>query len=160
MRKVNANDVVEMMWDSPKGTFRGYGKQLSEALGRDPQSTDVVKRHPFDVEISRIAPGETPFPYHAHSAQWEFYYVLSGHGMVRDETGWNPIVAGDAVLFKPAEAHTLRNDGTTDLVMLVVADNPMNESHYYPDSEKYGVHIGDRKVKLRSETLDYYDGEE
>jgi hypothetical protein len=42
-----------------------------------------VKRHPFDVEILRIPPGSTPYPFHSHSAQWEFYHLIQGNGKVR-----------------------------------------------------------------------------
>lgn len=50
MRKVNTNDMAEESWSSPKGKFIGSGKEISEALGRKPFSTDLNDRHPFDVE--------------------------------------------------------------------------------------------------------------
>jgi uncharacterized cupin superfamily protein len=159
MRKVNTNELEELTWSSPKGKFAGAGKEVSEALGREPDSTDVMKRHPFDVEILRVPPGKAPYLYHAHSAQWEFYHVISGSGVARDEIGTTPIIAGDAFLFKPGEAHQITNTGTTDLVLYVVADNPMNESHYFPDSNKWRVPIPKRQV-LRGEPADYFDGEE
>jgi hypothetical protein len=53
----------------------------------------------------------------------------------------------------------LINDGLEDLVVFVVADNPLGESYYFPDSDKVGVGIPERRV-LRSPALDYYDGEE
>ena len=34
--------------------------------------------HPFDVELSKLNPGETGCPYHSHAAQWELFLVLSG----------------------------------------------------------------------------------
>src|SRR5579863_8822306 len=123
MRKVNTDDISEDTWTSPKGRFAGSGKEVSIALGRDPKSTDLMKRHPFDVEILRVAPKMTPYPYHAHSAQWEFYHVISGSGVVRDEEGTTPIMAGDAFIFEPGKAHQITNDGTEDLVIYVVADN-------------------------------------
>src|SRR5882762_5289126 len=76
-----------------KGKFAGAGKEISEALGRKPQSTDLNERHPFDVELVRLTPGQTPYPYHSHSAQWEFYHVISGNGTVRHDDGTTPIVA-------------------------------------------------------------------
>src|ERR1043166_9441063 len=79
MRKVNTNKLAELIWSSPKGKFAGAGKQVSEALGREPRSTDLTKRHQFDVEIARLEPGQTPYPFHSHGAQWEFYLVLSGN---------------------------------------------------------------------------------
>jgi uncharacterized cupin superfamily protein len=159
MRKVNSNELEELTWSSPKGTFTGAGKQVSEALGREPASTDVMKRHPFDIEIARLPPGTTPFPYHAHSAQWEFYHVISGTGVVRDASGKSAIGPGDAFIFVPGEAHQISNPGTVDLVLYVVADNPMGEAHYFPDSNKWSVPIPKRRF-VRSEPLEYFDGEE
>ncbi len=72
MKKVNTNNMVEFTWSSPKGKFGGAGKEVSEELGRKPDSTDLMERHPFDVEILRLAPGQTPYPYHSHSIHREF----------------------------------------------------------------------------------------
>jgi len=159
MRIVNAKDVPELEWHSPRGTFNGFGKQISEALGRERDSTDLLKRHPFDVELARIAPGATPCPYHLHSQQWEFYFVVSGRGSVRHADGRTPLAPGDAVIFKPGEPHQLFNDGSEDLTLFVVADNPLGESCYYPDSDKWAVPSPDGRI-IRSESLDYFDGEE
>ena len=159
MQKVNTNDLAELTWSSPKGKFVGAGKQVSEALGRKPASTDLNERHPFDVEISRIPAGKLAFPYHSHSAQWEFYHVISGTGIVRHKDGSTPIEAGDAFIFKPDEPHQLENNGAEDLVFYVVADNPIGESCHYPDSNKWLVRSPERRL-LRSENLDYFDGEE
>jgi len=159
MRKANIREMEDFSWTSPKGKFAGSSKNVSEALGRDPQSTDLKLRHPFDVEIMRLTPGQTPYPYHSHSAQWEFYYVLSGSGTARHEGGMTPIGPGDAFLFGPDEAHQLMNDGSEDLVIMVIADNPIGESAYYPDSKKWLVRSPERRL-LRGEALDYFDGEE
>src|SRR6266699_3458363 len=120
MRKVNTNNLTEVTWSSPKGKFTGAGKEISEELGRKPQSMDLNERHSFDVEIVRIAPGKTPYPYHLHSAQWEFYHVISGKGVARHKEGTTPIEPGDAFLFKPNEPHQLINDSSQDLVLYVV----------------------------------------
>ncbi len=159
MRKVNSNTLEEFQWSSPKGKFVASGREVSEALGRDPKSTDLMERHPFDVEILRIPPGKAAYPYHSHSAQWEFYHVISGSGSVRHAEGATRVETCDAFLFKPGEPHQILNDTAQDLVLYVVADNPIGETHYYPDSGKWGVPIPERRV-LRSEHLDYFDGEE
>ena len=80
-------------------------------------------------------------------------------GLVRDKQDAIPIHAGDAFLFKPDEPHQLINNSSEDLIVYVVADNPLGESVYYPDSKKWGVRSPERRI-LRSEGLDYYDGEE
>ena len=159
MRKVNTNQLEDLTWTSPKGKFTGTGKQVSEALGRQPFSTDLRQRHPFDIEILRIPPGKAPYPYHSHSAQWEFYHVISGRGVARHDNGTTAIEPGDAFIFLPGEAHQLINDSTEDLVLYVVADNPIGESCYYPDSDKWIVYSPERRF-LRSKPLDYLDGEE
>ncbi len=159
MQKINTNDLAEESDASPKGKFAYASKGVSEALGRKPQSMDLNERHPFDVEILRIPAGKIPYPYHSHSAQWEFYHVISGTGAVRHQDGTEPIKAGDAFVFKPGEPHQLINDSEQDLVIYVVADNPIGESVHYPDSEKWAVRSPERRV-LRGEALEYYDGEE
>jgi uncharacterized cupin superfamily protein len=159
MRKINIKTIEELTWSSPKGKFAGAGKEISEELGRKPQSMDLNERHPFDVEIVRLAPGQTPYPYHSHSAQWEYYQVLEGRGSVRHKDGTTPIEAGDAFLFKPGEAHALTNNSSADLILLVIADNPIGESCYFPDSNKWMVRSPERKL-IRSDALEYFDGEE
>ncbi len=159
MRKVNTNLLEEVAWTSPQGKFAGAGKEVSEALGREPQSTDVMKRQPFDVEILRIPPGKTPYPFHSHSAQWEFYHVLAGTGQVRHQDGLTPLEPGDAFIFEPGQPHQLINNSTQDLIIYVVADNPFGESCHYPDSQKWLVRSPERRL-LRSDALKYYDGEE
>jgi uncharacterized cupin superfamily protein len=101
----------------------------------------------------------TPYPYHSHSAQWEFYYVLSGTGIVRHADGVTPIESGDAFVFEPGQPHQLTNDGAQELVVMVIADNPIGESCHYPDSGKWLVRSPERRL-IRSEELEYYDGEE
>src|SRR5438876_2745722 len=107
MRKVNTTKMAELTWSSPKGKFIGAGKEISEALGRKPESTDLKERHPFAVEICRIPAGKSACPYHSHSAQWEFYHVISGKGIVRHERGTTAIEAGDAFIFQPGQPHQL-----------------------------------------------------
>lgn len=159
MKEVNRNELKEYAWTSPKGKFGGSGKELSEALGWDPNSPEARNRHPFAVEILRLAAGQTPYPYHSHAAQWEFYHVIAGHGLARDEDGQTRVEAGDAFIYGPGEAHQLINNSEEDLVIYVVADNPLGESCYYPDSNKWLVRSPERKL-LRGEALDYFDGEE
>ncbi len=160
MRIVNSNDIEGYTWTSPKGKFAMSGKCLSIELGREEKSTDLLKRHPFDIEICSVPPGKALCPYHSHSAQWEFYHVIAGEGKVRHEDGETKIAQGDAFLFKPSEAHQLINDSEDgELTFYIVADNPMGESCHYPDSGKWLVRSPESRL-IRSESLDYFDGEE
>jgi uncharacterized cupin superfamily protein len=162
MRKVNINDIKEEPWRSPGGKYAVSFKGISEALGRESASLDLSTRHPFDLEWSRVPPGKSNFPYHAHSAQWELYVVVSGTGSVRHTNGVTEVTAGDAFIFGPDEPHQLINSGEEDFIYYVIADNPIGESSYYPDSGKWKVNkssAADRVVIKGLET-DYFDGEE
>jgi uncharacterized cupin superfamily protein len=158
MKKINTRDIPEEPSTSPKGTFVHADRQISVSLGRDPASTDLMKRHPFDVDICRIPAGKKGFPYHSHSAQWEFYHVISGDGSVRHPDGETAIEAGDAFIFEPGVPHQLTS-GKEDLLYYVIADNPIGDSCHYPDSKKWLVRSPKRTL-IRSEPLDYHDGEE
>jgi uncharacterized cupin superfamily protein len=159
MIKVNSKTVPEQQWTSRKGTFASMDRELSVALGRNPESPHPSHRHPFDVEICRIPAGKRACPYHSHSAQWEFYHVISGKGSVRHRDGTTWIEEGDAFLFEPGSPHQLINDSGADLVVYIIADNPLGESCHYPDSKKWLVRSPERAL-IRSDPLDYLDGEE
>ncbi len=161
MKKINLKDISEEERRSPRGKFHKHVKEISVALGREPNSLDLGKRHPFDLALVRIPPGKSYCPYHAESAQWELYLAVSGRGAVRNDSGVAEVSAGDVFFFKPGEAHQLSCAGDEDFVYYVIADNPLNDSCYYPDSGKWAV------LKERSETVivkgaqtDYFDGEE
>jgi uncharacterized cupin superfamily protein len=162
MRKVNLKNIKEDAWQSPGGKYAAFFKGTSEALGRDPNSLDLSKRHPFDLEITRVPPGKYNFPYHAHSAQWELYLVISGKGSVRHKDGKTEVVTGDAFIFGPNEPHQLSNTGDEDLVYYVIADNPIGESGYYPDSGKWKINKSSSfdRVVVKGEETNYFDGEE
>jgi len=159
MKKINTNEMEAGEYSSPKGKFAQRFKGVSIALGRQEKSMDLRERHPFDVELQIIPPGKINSPYHSHSAQWEFYHILSGKGKVRHEGGMTDIGAGDAFIFKPDEAHQIVNDSSEDLVMYVIADNPVGESCHYPDSGKWLVRSPESTL-IRSGPLEYLDGEE
>lgn len=159
MRKINSAEVAWQPHGSPTKRFFRDEKKISEALGRKPKSMDLLERHPFDVEMARVPPGSSLCPYHSHSAQWEFYHVISGGGVVRHHGGKIEIEAGDAFLFKPNESHQIINNRADNLIIYIVADNPIGESCHYPDSEKWAVKAPEYRI-MRGEALDYYDGEE
>jgi len=96
--KIVKTDAIEWLSQaSPSGKFARSARKISEALGRDRHSTDLNERHPFDVEITKIPPGAASCPFHSHSAQWEFFHVISGHGTLRHRDGTIAIESGDAL---------------------------------------------------------------
>ena len=163
MRKVNLKGIPEQQWKrkSPTGKFGSSAKHISVALGREPDSFDVQKRHPFDLALVRVPRGKSLCPYHAHSAETEMYLIVSGKGRVRDQTGNTEVGAGDAFLFGPGEAHQITNIGEDDLVYYVIADNPRGDSCFYPDSSKWAVQKeGAEEVFVKGPETDYFEGEE
>jgi uncharacterized cupin superfamily protein len=162
MRKVNLKDIPEQERQSPKGKFGRMTKNISIALGRQPDSLDLTKRHPFDLALVRIPKGKTLCPYHPHAAESELYLVVSG----RDIDGVPEVGPGDAFLFQPGEAHQLSNAGDEDFVYYVIADNPRSggttgDSCYYPDSGKWAVtKEGTEEIIVKGTETDYFDREE
>jgi uncharacterized cupin superfamily protein len=161
MRKVNANQMPEEERRSPRGKFHKFVKEISIALGREKNSLDLAKRHPFDVALVRIPANKSYCPYHSHSAETEFYLVVSGHGQVRHKDGTTDVSEGDAFIFTPGEAHQLSNPGPEDFVYCVVADNPRGDGCFYPDSGEWAVEIEqNEEVIMKGAEADYYEGEE
>ena len=161
MRKVNLKDVEWQERQSPKGKFHRFMKNISVALGREPESLDLAKRWPFDLALVAIPKGKMLCPYHSHSAESEHYLVLSGKGKVRDKDGWTEVGAGDAFFFGPGEAHTLANAGEEDFLYYVIADNPRGDMCHYPDSGKFAVwKEGNEEVMVKATEADYFEGEE
>jgi hypothetical protein len=54
---------------SPGGKYAKTIKEISIALGREPHSLDLAKRHPFDLTLVHIPPGKSYCPYHSHGAR-------------------------------------------------------------------------------------------
>ena len=160
MRKINLAEITEQEKKSPKGKFHSYCRNISIALGREPDSLDLSKRHPFDLMLARIPPGAAFCPYHAESAQFELYLVVSGHGSVRDGTGATDVGPGDAFFFAPGEAHQISNPGPDELTYYVIADNPIGDSCYYPDSKKWAVSRPPDDIIMKGAETTYFDGEE
>ena len=166
MRKVNLKEVEWVDRESPKGKFGRRMKNISVALGRDPESLDLAKRHPFDLALVSVPKGKLYCPYHSHSSESEMYLVVSGKGSVRDKDGLTIVEAGDAFFFGPGEAHQLTNAGDEDFIYYVIADNPRSggatgDSCYYPDSGKWAVTTdGHEEVVVKGSETDYFDGEE
>jgi mannose-6-phosphate isomerase-like protein (cupin superfamily) len=159
MLKVNVRAIPESFSMSPKGRYARGNKDVSVALGRNPDSSDLRERLPFDVQICRIPAGKRRCPYHLHTSQFEYFQVLSGSGTVRHKRGETKVEPGDAFQFAPGEPHQLSNDGMEDFVVLIVADNPLSEACYYPDSDKWLIEAPGGPI-LKSPPVDYFEGEE
>jgi uncharacterized cupin superfamily protein len=164
MKQTNQNQVEWVETKSPKGKFHLFRRHLSLALGGKKDTGTWGGGHPFDLELTRIPPGATNWPYHAHAVQWELYVIISGHGHARSPEGESPIVAGDCFIYPPGEPHQIRNTGKEDLIYYVIADNPPVEVSNYPDSGKLSLKQflnGQFKRDIfKINEVDYFQGEE
>src|SRR5215471_14719795 len=91
MKKVNLAHVRAEQRQSPGGKYTKTVKEISIALGREPHSLDLAKRHPFDLILVHIPPGKSYCPYHSHGAESELYLVISGRGTIRDKDGTSDV---------------------------------------------------------------------
>ncbi len=151
IEKINESEIEEKSRQSHTGKYGLCWKDISGALETTGQ--------PFEVEWVRLPPGKINFPCHAHQVQWEFYIVLRGQGAVRRNDHTFEVGVGDAFVQPPGTAHQIRNTSATeDLIYYVIADNPVSDPVYYPDSDKWAIRPPGKLGRL-TET-DYYDGEE
>lgn len=158
-RKIHPDAIAWEEFVSPNKKFRGWSKELSIALGAQRNRPTGLGGHPFDLELQKLAPGETGCPFHSHAAQWEQYFVLSGTATMRTASETLALRTGDVIIHPPGDAHQIRNASVTDdLLFCVVADNPPVDYWHYPDSDKWGLR-SPRKF-FRIAELDYWDGEE
>jgi uncharacterized cupin superfamily protein len=161
MRKVNLSQVpVEENPPSPAGRFQSFSQNISQALGHVKGSDSKQNSHPFDLELCRVPAGVSPCPYHAHSGQSELYLILFGSGKFRTPQGITELTSGDAVFCAPGEPHQIINDGVEELVFYIIADNPVGETCYYPDSDKWGLPSNLNGPVLKGKAVDYFEGEE
>ncbi|MBR54636.1 hypothetical protein CMK19_12825 [Candidatus Poribacteria bacterium] len=133
MLKVNLAEVGTDTFSSPKGTYQLQRRDISRHLIQK----DKKEREPaFEIEHVILPSGKKNFPYHQHATWWELYFILSGDGTVRTETGYEKIEANDCFIFPPGDPHQIINDSSNDLTYLVIANNTPFELGYYPDSDK------------------------
>ena len=57
---------------------------------------------------------------HIHESEAEYYFILSGSGIVNDNGVDTPVEAGDTVLTKDGASHSIKNTGTLPLVLYAV----------------------------------------
>jgi uncharacterized cupin superfamily protein len=158
MKHARESEIPWIERRSPRGRFHLFRRHISQALGAPFDKGVSGGGHPFDVELARLPPGATNFPFHAHAAQWELYLIRSGSGQLRTSETTVPIMAGDAVICTPGDAHQLKNTGSEDLLYYVIADHPQADVGFYPDSNKWFIKPHGKWFKLQE--ADYYAGEE
>jgi uncharacterized cupin superfamily protein len=158
MKLVHLPSLPEVEQRSPSGKFRSYCRNISLALGGLRGTGTWGGGHPFDLQVRRIPPGAAVCPFHSHLAQWEMFVVQAGEGTVRAGGETHAVKTGEVFVHPPGEPHQLTNSGTTDLVVLIVTDNPPLDACFYPDSNKWSLHPPGKIFRMTE--VGYFDGEE
>jgi uncharacterized cupin superfamily protein len=132
--------------------------------------TDLRDGHEIGCGAFRVNPGKRAFPKHAHLANDEALFIVSGEGTLTVGEENTRVAAGDFVLLPSGaeHAHVLINDGDEDIVYLCISTMNAPEVVHYPDSGKLGVMESARKWGgensisgfYKYQKAGYYDGEE
>jgi uncharacterized cupin superfamily protein len=115
------------------------------------------------INVTRVAPGKTAYPFHSHRCNDELFYILAGHGELRLGQIRHAVKPGDVIGCPkggPETAHQLVNTGSEPLHYLSIDSNLDPEICEYPDSKKVGVWVDKFEYLTRSDSpVDYWDGE-
>lgn len=57
---------------------------------------------------------------HTHIKETEYYYILSGEGVVTEEAGSSVVKPGDVVITGDGESHSIINNEDEDLVFIAL----------------------------------------
>lgn len=57
---------------------------------------------------------------HTHLGETEYYYIISGEGVVSEKTGDTTVKIGDVVITGDKESHSIANNGDEDLVFIAL----------------------------------------
>ncbi|HYP16325.1 MAG TPA: cupin domain-containing protein [Opitutus sp.] len=158
---MNVVHLPSLPWQemkSPTGKFQSFVCNVSLALGGIANTGPWGGGHPFDVQLRRVPPGAKVCPFHGHLAQWELFVVRRGTATVRTDEGLFTLRAGEVFYHPPGVSHQLMNNGSEELEVLIVADNPPLDSCVYPDSNKRSLRPPGKFFRI--EEVHYFDGED
>ncbi|MCL2532315.1 MAG: cupin domain-containing protein [Oscillospiraceae bacterium] len=132
--------------------------------GYEYRRQDLIPMRQANCMASRyeLPPGNAAYPYHYHTQNEEFFYILSGTGTLRTPQGERPVRAGDALFFPAGEqgAHKLTNTGDEPLIYLDFDTSHPIDVALYPDSGKIGIWGKNINQVFNTNTqVDYYEGE-
>ena len=97
------------------------------------------------LSLARIPPGKESFVYHAHAAQEEFVFILSGTGTAEIGEARVKVGPGDYMGFPiDGVGHHLINSGDQDLVYLTGGEHTDVEIGHFPRLGKWIVSRGDQ----------------
>ena len=145
---LNTDSVPDNFIDDP-----GFiGAVMTQYLGHCAGSERIY------VNIDFLKPGAKSAKYHSHSAQEEFFLIMSGEGTLRFEGEEIPVKEGDFFAKPPGAIHQFINTGGDILKILDVGTRPETDTITYPDE---GVVLlkPERKAFRESEAVDSWNSD-
>jgi uncharacterized cupin superfamily protein len=139
---LKADDIAAMPGERKVHFLNPNAVRLNKSLG------DAVGLQHVGAHLVQVEPGRDTTEYHKHYYEEECVYVLAGTGTVVIEGDAYPIARGDFVGFpRNTAAHSIANDGTETLVLLVfgqrlaqdVADYPAQGKRLYRNSGEWNL---------------------
>ena len=99
------------------------------------------------LHIVRIEPGCESTTHHSHEADEEFILILYGTGTARIDDEYFEVGEGDFMAFPaPGPAHSLYNDGDTDLVYFVGGESNLPDVVHYPTIRRSMTKTAERRA--------------
>ena len=87
-------------------------------------SKDIFLEDDFGSSISHLIlvtiPSGSSVGFHEHSGDEEIYFILEGHGKVRDDEEGYDVGPYDTVLTNSGHCHGIENTGDQDLKLLAI----------------------------------------
>jgi mannose-6-phosphate isomerase-like protein (cupin superfamily) len=90
----------------------GEGPVLAQKI-LSPEAGSAIK----GIGITRLPPGSS-VGWHEHHGEEDFYFCLSGEGIVLDHDQEKPFTPGTFQITRSGQAQAIRNTGSVDLVFL------------------------------------------
>lgn len=107
--------------------------------------SDAVGLKRTGVHLIRVPAGKESAVYHSHTAEEEWIFVLSGHGIAEIDEREYEVGPGDFMGFPtPSVGHHLRNESDEDLLYLVGGERRDVEIAEFPHLGKVVLRIGQR----------------
>jgi len=98
----------------------------------------------FGVNLTRLIPGAVSALHHGHSRQDEFIYILEGEPTLFVGDTTQRLSPGMCIGFPASgQAHHLKNDTATDVVILEVGDRSAGDEVFYPVDDLVAVKTPD-----------------
>ena len=122
-------------------------------LARDFGST----RLGFHLEV--MDPKTFSAPFHYHTDEEEFFYVIEGEAIIRHEGGFKRVGPGDLIFYGlgPSDVHQMYNFTDKPFRFLAVSNKSESDDCFYPDSRKRTSPEG---ILQDGHIVDYFKDEE